>query len=71
MQVIAREGLQVLGRLDEPAQHGSGVRLKHPGHGANAQSLGQSRNGPHPLVGVHLLAVKRRVDRLQEIAVAT
>jgi len=69
-QVIARKRFQVIRRLDQPAQHRIGIRLKHPGYSANAKSLGQSRNGSHQIVGVNRLAVKRRVGRLQEIAVA-
>ena len=63
-QQIAREGLQVLRCLDSPAQHGVGVRLKHPGHGAKAETLGESRDGPYQLVGIDLLAGNWRAQRL-------
>ena len=67
-QEMAREGLQVLGCLDQPGQDRVGIDLEDPGYGADAQTLSQSRDGPYQLVGSDLLAVKRRARSFQEIS---
>src|SRR5215813_6565298 len=71
MQDMAREGFEVIGGLHQPAQYRGGIGLKHPGHGAAPEALGQSRNGPHELVRLHLLAVQWRAMGLQEMPLAT
>ena len=70
MQVIARKGLHVLGRFNQPAQYRIGITLEDAGDRANAKALSQRRNGPHQLVRVNLLAVKGRAMGFQEMPVA-
>lgn len=67
---IAREGLEMLSSLHEPAQDGVGIDRKDTGHGADAEPLSQSRNRPHKLIGGDLLGVKRRTKGFQEMPVA-
>ena len=69
-QEVAGKGLQVLGRLDQPAQDRVWVTFKDPGHGTDAEAFGQRRNGPYQPVGLTLLGVKRCASRFQEIPVA-
>jgi hypothetical protein len=38
-QAIAGEGLQVFGRLDQPAQHRVRIDLKDAGHGADTETF--------------------------------
>jgi hypothetical protein len=47
MQVIAREGLEVFGRFNQPVQDGVRINLENPGDSADAEPFSQSRNGPH------------------------
>ena len=69
-QKIRGKGAQLLGRFDQSAQHGVRINLKDARHGTNAEAFGQSRESPHQLVGIDLLAVKRGAVRLEEIPVA-
>jgi hypothetical protein len=70
VQEVAREGFEVIGCLHEPAQNRVGIGLEDPGHGTDTEALSQSGDGPHQLVGINLLAVKRRAVGLQEMPLA-
>src|SRR5919108_4968978 len=60
----------MLGRLDQPGEHGVWVNLKDTSHGANAEAFGQRRHGPHQFVGCNAFAMQRRVMRLKKVAAA-
>ena len=64
------EGFEVLGCFDQPAQDGVRIDRKDASHGTDAEAFGQRRDGPHQLVGVDLLGVKRRAVCFQEIPAA-
>src|SRR5262249_1963738 len=66
-QEILREGLEMVGHLQQPGQHGVGIDRKHPSHGADAQAFRQGPHGPHQQVGRDALAMARRAVRLQKI----
>ena len=72
-QEILREGLEMVGHLQQPGQHGVGIDRKHPGHGADAQAFRQgppahtSRSGATrlPWHGVPCVSRKYRSQALQ------
>src|SRR5215813_12439878 len=70
MQEVLGEGSEMVGGCDQPLQHGIGVDLEHPGHGADAQTFGQRSHGAHQFVDGDVLAVQRRAMELMEIAEA-
>jgi len=68
VQDMLGEGAQLLGRLDEPLQHGIEIDLEHPCGAADAQSLGQARHDAHDEVNGGALSMKNRAQGLQKIA---
>ena len=70
VQKMLREGLEMVGGLDQPRQHRVGIDLEHAGHGTDAQPFRQRAHRPHQQVGGDALAIQRRAVRLQEIALA-
>ena len=69
LPAIAGEGLQVLRCINQPAQDGVRIDLKDARHGTDAEAFGQSRESPHQLVRIDLLAVNRNriVKRFQDL----
>src|SRR5262249_18972130 len=68
VQDMLGEGAQLLGRLDEPLQHGIWIDLEHPCGAADAQSLGQARHDAHDEIDRGALPMKNRAQGLQKIA---
>ena len=58
---------QLLGRFDQPVQHGVGVDLEDPRRGADTETFGQAREGPHDEFDGRLFAVENRPVGLQKI----
>ena len=61
------KGPQVLGRLDEPAQHRVGIDLEDPRRGADTQALSEAGQDAHDEFDCGLFAVEDRAMRLQKI----
>jgi hypothetical protein len=60
----------VLRGVNQPAQDSIRIDLKDASHSTDAEAFVQSRESPHPRVGIDLLAVKWGAVRLEEIPVA-
>jgi hypothetical protein len=71
VQEVMREGFEVIGWLNQPAQYRMRIDLEDAGDGAETETLGQSCNGPHQRVRINLLAVKQRAMGLEEVPLAT
>ena len=69
-QEVAGKGVQLLGGLHQPVQHGVGGHLKDPGSGANPQTLRQARQHPDDQLHGDLLAMQERAMMLREIPLA-
>ena len=59
VQEIPGKGRGLVRHLDQPWQHGSGIDLKHAGHGTDAQTLRQRAHRPHQLLGRDARAMQR------------
>ena len=67
---VAGKGVQLLGGLHQPVQHGVGGDLKDPRGGANPQTLAQARQHPDDQLPGDLLAMQERAMMLGKGALA-
>jgi hypothetical protein len=68
-QEISRKGALLLGRFDQPGQHGVGLDVKDPSRGTATQALSQAGQDAYDEVDLGLFAVKHRAVMLQKKAV--
>lgn len=64
MEEIGGKGLELLGRLHQPAQYGIGVDLKNARRPSNAESLSQAADDMDDEVRRRAFAMKDRALRL-------
>lgn len=67
---IRGKGTELLGRFDQPVQHGGGVDLEHPRRGTDTQAFSQTGQDAHDEFHRRLFAMKDGAVMFGEIALA-
>src|SRR5439155_8232637 len=70
VEQVCGKGLELLGGLHQPAQHGMGVDLENARRASDAQAFSQTRDDPHDQLFRGALPIKERPVRRREIALA-